>query len=95
MGNRFIIAGILSLLIGLQLRAVDSFVLTQEASNFIAEKQQQSRMSQSNPYEFQPSLLSTGPVPKKVVRPNRWLGWAMLSVGAVLCLHGNTLRRLQ
>jgi hypothetical protein len=80
------------MLIGLQLRAVDSFVLTQEASNFIAEKQRQAQLSNANPYDYQPVLLSAGPVPKRVVRPNRWLGWALLSVGAVMCLHGSTIR---
>jgi len=91
MGYRFFIAGILALLLGMQLRGVESFVLTQKASTFVETKVRQARFQSSNPYDS--LLLTSGPVPQKTVRPPRWLGWALLSVGAVLVLHGVTVRR--
>ena len=91
MNHRFFIAGMLALLIGVQLRSVETFVLTQKASNFIENKMRQARLQTSSPYDS--LLLTSGPVPQKNIRPPRWLGWAMLSVGAVLVLHGMTVRR--
>ncbi len=91
MGQRIFILGVLALLIGIQLRGVESFVLTQKASTFIEQKVRQTRADQADPYGS--LLMTAGPVPKKTIRPPRWLGWAMLSVGAVLVLHGLTSRR--
>ncbi len=94
MGQRFFIIGVLALVIGFQLRAVDSFVLTPQASAAIEKNVRRSQL-RTNPYD---SVMMAGvsgiPTTRKTVRPPRWLGWAMLSVGAVLVLHGSTVRRL-
>jgi hypothetical protein len=93
MAYRFFIAGTLLLLIGVQLRFVDSFVLTPKASQFVEEKMRGTGLGgTSRSYDYDSLLLSAGPRPTKTVRPPRWLGWAALSVGAVLVLHGLTIR---
>ena len=92
MGQRFFIAGVLALVIGFQLRSVDSFVLTPRASAAIEKNVRRSQLRTTNPYD---SVMMTGiPTTRKTVRPPRWMGWALLSVGAVLVLHGATVRRL-
>ena len=97
MGYRFFIAGTLLLLIGIQLRMVDSFVLTPKASQFIESKMRGAGLggtsvSSRRSYDYDSLLLSAGPQPQKSLRPPRWMGWAALSVGAVLVLHGLTIR---
>ena len=94
MGHRIFAIGIVLLLLGLQLRAVDSFVLTSKATRFLHEKAQQSGFrSAADPYNFDSLLLTAGPIAKKTLHPPRWLGWALISVGAVLTLHGMTLKQ--
>ena len=101
MGYRFFIIGTLLLLIGIQLRMVDSFVLTPKASQFVENKMRGSGLggdglaSRRSSYDYDSLLLSSGPRPKKSIRPPRWLGFAALSVGAVLILHGLTIRNIE
>ena len=93
MGQRIFAVGIVLLLLGLQLRAVDSFVLTPKATRFIHEKTRESGFrTAADPYNLDTYLMAAGPVAKKTITPPKWLGWAAISVGAVLTLHGLTLR---
>ncbi len=92
MGSRIFIVGVVALLLGVQLRAVDSVVLTHRASVAIDSKMKQSRLQTNSPYDT--LRMTAGPTPKKTIHPPRWLGWAMLSVGAVLVFHGLTIRKL-
>lgn len=99
MAAKHLIWGLVLLVLGLQLRAVETFVLTPQASQFVAHKMSQgSFLSTEDPMALyvQPyeNLLSTvGPVPQKRITPPRWLGWAMISVGAVLVLQGLTTKQ--
>ncbi len=99
MGTRNLILGLIVLLAGLQFRAVETFVLTQEASRFLQQKlSSDSYLTSDDPYayrgrSFDSMLLNTGPVMEKRLTPPRWLGWAMISFGAVLVLNGLTTRR--
>ena len=79
--NQWFMFGIVLLFIGLQLKLVDSFVLNDRVSQKIAERTSQASES-SNPF---PTFLTTvAPVPRKVISPPDWLGFAVLSIGAVV-----------
>ena len=96
MGHRHLIWGLVILLLGLQFRAVESFVLTQKATRFVENKLSSDRLlATDDPYGYRVKpynsvLMATGPVTPKRVTPPRWLGWALISLGAVLVLHGVT-----
>ena len=92
MGQRILILGVILLFVGIQFRMVDSFVLTHKATTFLHENVHKSGFRAADPYNFDTLLLSAGPIAKKTITPPRWAGWALLSVGAVLSLHGMTLR---
>ena len=85
--NQYFMFGIILLALGLQLRVVDSFVLNEEATRFIAERTGNATASATT---FLP--IST-PFSRKVVRPPQWLGWMFISIGAVLSLHSLALKQ--
>ena len=85
--NHFFMLGIIILLLGIQLRVVDSYVLNEKTTRFLAKNA-----------PGQSSLNATlvdmpGPVVRKVVRPQEWMGWCLISVGSVLILHSLALKR--
>jgi len=89
--NQYFFLGAVILFIGLQVRMVSAYVLTQDATRFLAE-----RTHSSSPAPEQ-TLVSfsndTGLLPNKVLRPPVWLGWCLISVGAVLILHSLAMPR--
>lgn len=98
MGTRQLIWGLVILLVGLQLRTVESYVLTQKASRFVQEKlSSDNLLARDDPYgyrvrSYDSVMLSSGPVTPQRVTPPRWLGWALISIGAVMILHGVTTK---
>ncbi len=83
--------GIVLILLGLELRAVDSFVLTPKATKFLAEQMG---------YPVIVATTAVGAVtgaqpdlPSKVVRPPEWLSWFLISVGFVLILQSWTMTK--
>lgn len=95
MGHKVFAIGIVCILMGVQMRMVESFVLTPKASQFVERNIRSSGLrTQGSAYDIDPILLAAGPTPKKTLTPPRWLGWAVMSAGAILTLHGLTLRRL-
>lgn len=83
--NHYFMAGIVLLLIGIQLRIVDSYVLNEGATRFLSQR--------ASSGESVTSILpSIGPTPRKTVRPPEWLGWALMSVGSVLILHSLAMK---
>ena len=91
--NQFLMAGVILLLLGLQLRYVDSFVLTEDCSRFINKRLMKAKKKKQKPESNYPSLFANISKPKppavtrRTVKPPNWLGWAFLSVGAVLILQ--------
>jgi len=80
--NQFLFIGLVVLFIGLQVRYVSAYVLTPQATKFLAERTGQSPAAASM---FTAFGNATGA--RKVVQPPDWLSWCLMSVGAVLCLH--------
>ena len=86
--NQYFFLGIVVLLLGVQVRNVSAFVLTPEATQFLAEKTGSS--SSDGAMMSLSSNLGTGS--RKVIHPPEWLGWCLMSVGAVLILHSLAMK---
>ena len=80
-----VVIGILLLLIGLQLRAVESFVLSPGATNTLAQWFGPSR---DTPEGAVQQIVIDTTAPRKVLTPPRWLGWMCLSLGVVAVGYG-------
>lgn len=89
--NQWFMIGLVVLALGIQLRFVDSYVLTEKATHWLAQRF-------GKPHEqaatgFSQLWAAEGPAPRKVVVPPEWLGWATVSVGSVLILHSLAMPR--
>ena len=81
--NQYFFLGVLILLLGVQVRNVSAYVLTPEATRFLAE----STGTSSTDATLMSISSDLGSEPRKVLNPPEWLGWCLMSVGAVLVLH--------
>ena len=88
--NQYFMMGLVLLFLGLQIKFVDSYVLTEDAATFVAKRLGKDKPAEStgllaNSFA---SMTSTASAPQhRTVKPPAWLGWAFISVGAVLILH--------
>jgi hypothetical protein len=80
-----IIVGIVLLVLGLQMRTVESYVLTPETTRFLARWVGPDPGTASG--AVQQVVAANLPV-RKTITPARWLGWAFISVGIVLAAYG-------
>jgi len=80
--QHLLLAGLLLFFAGVQFRMVQSFTLSEKSSTFVA-----ARMG-AGP---QPALWQSAPL-RKVVEPPRWLGLALMSLGAVLTAKSMSMR---
>ena len=87
--NQFFFMAVFLLLVGLQLRMVASYVLSPETTRFLAERAMASADPIGAMQGTTPALPAT--LPAKVVSPPAWLGWCLISVGAVLFFHSLTM----
>jgi hypothetical protein len=83
--NHYFMFGLVVLIIGIQLRMVESYVLNETATKFIAEHSGKAGVTVAS--KATSYLPSVGPTPHKILSPPQWLGWALMSVGGVLILH--------
>jgi hypothetical protein len=81
--NQFFFIGLVILMLGLQVRYVNAYVLNPEATKFLAERTGQAPGTGA----FLSAVAGTPAAPRKVLEPPEWLSWCLISVGAVLCLH--------
>jgi hypothetical protein len=92
--NHFFMIGLVVFALGIQLRMVDTFVLNERATQFIARRIQQLKGNElASAGDFNTFLASQAPVAKKRIEPPSWLGWAFVSVGGVLILHSLALKK--
>jgi hypothetical protein len=89
--NRYFMVGVLLLLLGMQFRMVDSFVLNETSTRALARFVKDAQLA-TNDIGTQ-MYLNMYPAPKKSIKPPNWLGWALLTVGGVICLHAMILPR--
>ncbi|TWT37723.1 hypothetical protein KOR34_26860 [Posidoniimonas corsicana] len=90
--NQYFFAGILLVLIGMQLRMVSSFVLTPEVTQMLAKP---AAVAQGGaPPTLAISSTAAGITgARKTVKPPEWLGWCLISVGSVLILHSLAMKK--
>lgn len=79
--NHYFVIGIVLILVGIQIRMVDTYVLNESASKRFAEKQDKT-LAAGYPF-MQMAPTDT----RKSITPEPWVGWLVLSAGAVLTLH--------
>lgn len=87
--NQYFLIGLIFLFLGIQVRNVETFVLNEKTSTFLAERLKlvASRDASDG------FLPAAGPAPLRTVRPPTWLGYAFISVSAVLILHSLAMRK--
>ena len=89
--NQLFLAGMLFLFLGLQFRAVESYRLTPELTQFLAERTGHPLATVN---AATPALTQSGrPLAQKTVEPADWVGWAMLSLSATLILQALVMKR--
>ena len=96
--NHYFMTGIVLLFLGIQLRMVDAYVLTKEASDVVTKQLKKAKAEE--PQQQAASFFSFSPpsppvlVPKQhKLKPPKWIGWALVSAGAVLILHSLAMKR--
>ena len=87
--NQWFFLGAIILLMGVQLRMVSVYVLTEDATRFLAERLHSSTDAEQSVIELSADLGDL----KKEIHPPEWLGWCIISVGAVLILHSLAMPR--
>ena len=91
--NQYFMAGLVILLLGVQFRLVDSFVLNEETAALV-EKQLKITQVAATDSRAAAAVVQSTPGPNlRVIRPPKWVGWALISVGGVLILHSLAMKR--
>ncbi|QDV62654.1 MULTISPECIES: hypothetical protein [Crateriforma] len=89
--NRYFLLGVLLILLGIQFRMVESFVLNEPTTRTLAKVSQKTAAQPD--YNMQSFFMQVHPKPTKRVELPRWLGMAMITVGAVVSLHAIAMPR--
>lgn len=89
--NHFFVAGMLIVLLGVQFRMVDAFVLNESTSRFLAQRF--GSPAEQATTGLQSLLPINTPPARKTIRVPHWLGWAFLSVGSVLVLYSLAMQK--
>ncbi len=88
--NHYFLMGLVILFLGLQFRMVESVVLNQPTSEFLAQRL---GTPQENATFRLTSLMGKANTPLRTITPPRWIGWALVSAGAVLVLHALAMKK--
>ncbi|MGA2068266.1 MAG: hypothetical protein ABSG86_25055 [Thermoguttaceae bacterium] len=84
--NQYFMAGLVVLALGIQFRMVDTIELTPKFTQFLADQTGHplAAVGASTQSLAQPGGL---PTKGKTIRPPEWIGYSLLSLGAILVLH--------
>lgn len=89
--NRYFLIGMLLILIGIQFRMVESFVLNEQTTRVLAKVTNTKPVASSD--MMSSLLMQVYPAPTKRIAPPRWIGLAMIAMGAVVSLHAIAIPR--
>ena len=89
--TKLFMIGMFALLIGLQFRLVDTYVLNKDATQFIQSRVK--RVDANAAVAARNWLPAVAAPPLQRWSPPRQLGWALMSVGGVLVLYTLAIRR--
>lgn len=89
--NQVFIVGVVLVLLGIEFRMMDSFVLTPRATKLLAQQTNDPVATATNTLDTLTGAETK--LPPKVLRPQEWVGWLMISVGSVLILHSMTMSK--
>jgi uncharacterized membrane protein len=92
--NHYMTIGLVVMFLGIQLRAVKSFTLTEHSTRFVVD---QLHLAESPaPQPVMAVWGMTGqptPEARRQVEPPRWLGFSLISIGAVLVLQSFAMKK--
>jgi hypothetical protein len=92
--NQYFLAGLVTVMLGIQLRLVETYVLNERATQFVANRMQQIKGQQlASASEPATLFASSPPIASERVHPPQWLGFSLLSVGSVLVLYSLALKK--
>jgi hypothetical protein len=89
--NQYYMAGLVLLFLGIQFRFIDTVELTPEFTQFLVERAGHPLAAVSATPQSYGLMERVGT--KKSVRPPDWIGWSLLSLGAVLILHSWAMKK--
>lgn len=90
--NHYLGIGMVLLLLGLQFRYVDSFQLTEATTKVLAKRMKKESVVAQSPLAA--IFGQTKPTDvQKTVRPPKWLGWSLISIGGVLVFQSLGMRK--
>lgn len=85
--NRYFMIGVLLVMFGLQFRVVQSFVLNEPTTRTLMKLNKDSSVAANGP-DLAGFIQDVAvPKPTKKVEPPRWVGLALVALGAVITLH--------
>jgi hypothetical protein len=92
--NQIFLGGLVVLLLGIQLRLVDSYVLNERATQFLAQRMQQLQGNQpASAGDFSTMFAAQNPIGNKRIDVPPWIGYSLLSIGGVLVLYSLALKK--
>jgi hypothetical protein len=83
--NQFFMIGVLLVLLGVQFRLLESATLNEKTTQFLAAHMATSATGMM--------AVMPGSMGHKVIQPPQWLGWALMSIGAVCILHSLAMKK--
>jgi len=90
--NQYLMAGLVVLLLGIQMRLVEAFILNEHATQFLAQRMQRMKGQQVASASELPTLLAS-PIAQHRLAPPAWFGFSLVSVGSVLILYSLALKK--
>jgi hypothetical protein len=88
--HHFLLIGLLALAIGTEFRVVENFTLNEPTAKFLAAKLD--RVKSGSAEELFVNTAGT-PEPYRVLTPPKWIGWSLISIGAVLTFQSLAMRK--